>query len=79
MPIAVVTALHSMAQLVGVNRIVQGVSIPHPCGDPHMPPEQDRLLRRNIVETALKALQSDVTGPTLFTPERVAGKATETF
>jgi len=57
---------------VRANRIVKGVSIPHPCGDPSLPPELDARLRREIVETALKALESEVTGPTVFSPNTAA-------
>ena len=36
--------------------------------DPSLPQDLDARLRREIVQTALKALESEVTGPTLFTP-----------
>ena len=68
LPVAFITTLFPLAQQVGANRIVKGVKIPHPCGDPKLPPEQDRRLRRTIVETALKALQTGVKEPTVFTP-----------
>jgi hypothetical protein len=47
---------------------VRGVQVQHPCGDPKLPPEADRELSRRIVYTALEALQTAVTGPTLFEP-----------
>ncbi len=50
-------------------RVVQGVKIPHPCGDPTLLPHEDLRLRRAIVSTALKALQAEVAAPTLFRPE----------
>lgn len=65
---ALITTLFPLAQQIGANRIVKGVKIPHPCGDPKLPPEQDRRLRRTIVATALKALQAEVSEPTVFTP-----------
>jgi glycine reductase complex component B subunit gamma len=49
----------------GANRVVQGVKIEHVCGDPALPPEADRALRRRIVEQALMALGTDVEQPTL--------------
>lgn len=67
-PVAFITAMTTMATNSGANRIVEGVKIPHPCGNPDLPPEDDRALRRKIVETALKALQTDVSGPTVFNP-----------
>jgi len=68
LPVALVSAMYPVAEQVRANRIVKGVSIPHPCGDPSLPPELDAKLRREIVETALRALESDVKGPTLFSP-----------
>jgi len=47
---------------------VRGVQVQHPCGDPKLPAEADRDLSLRIVRTALLALQTAVTGPTLFEP-----------
>lgn len=68
LPVAIISAMYPVAEQVGASRIVKGVSIPHPCGDPNLPLEIDTRLRREIVETALKALQSEVKGPTVFSP-----------
>ena len=62
---AVITALPPLAMQAGANRVVQGVKIEHVCGDPALPPEADRALRRRIVEQALVALGTDVQQPTL--------------
>ncbi len=48
--------------------MVKGVRVQYCCGDPNLPPEADRALSLRIVRTALKALQTRVTGPTLFDP-----------
>jgi betaine reductase len=64
-PVAVITALPPLAMQAGANRVVQGVKIEHVCGDPGLPPEADRALRRRIVERALTALSTDVQQPTL--------------
>ena len=69
LPVSIVSAMYPIAQQVGAGRIVKGVSIPHPCGDPSLPPEQDRQLRRQIVAAALKALESKVEVSTVFTPD----------
>ena len=63
---AVITALPPLAMQAGANRVVQGVKIEHVCGDPALPPEADKKLRRGIVEQALKALGTDVGQPTLL-------------
>ncbi len=52
----------------GVSRMVRGVKIQHVCGDPNLPSEADQALSRRVVKTALRALQTEVTGPTLFEP-----------
>jgi len=68
LPVAIVSAMYPVAEQVRANRIVKGVSIPHPCGDPSLPSDLDARLRREIVQTALKALGAEVTGPTVFSP-----------
>ena len=68
LPVALISAMFPVAQQVRANRIVKGVSIPHPCGDPNLSKELDARLRREIVKTALRALETDVSGPTVFSP-----------
>jgi hypothetical protein len=38
-------------------------------GDPHLPPEREKVYRRALVEQALRALRTAVQGPTLFRAE----------
>jgi len=66
--VAIVSAMFPVAEQVKAHRIVKGVSIPHPCGDPSLSPELDARLRREIVQTALKALATEVKEPTVFSP-----------
>ena len=66
---AFITAMTKMATQVGANRIVTGTKIPHPCGNPEGSAEADLALRREIVKCALRALQTDVSGPTVFMPD----------
>lgn len=51
---------------IGANRIVPAVGIPYPLGDPHLGEEKSKKLRRELVERALKALQTEVDGQTVF-------------
>lgn len=67
-----VSAMFPLAEQVGASRIVKGVKIPHPCGDPGLPPAVDAKLRRAIVETALAALAADVEQTTVFDVEEGA-------
>ena len=53
---------------------MRGVQVQHPCGDPKLPPEADWNLTLRIVRTALDALQTAVTGPTLFEPPASAAQ-----
>jgi glycine reductase len=74
LPVAIVSAMYPVAEQVRANRIVKGVSIPHPCGDPSLPQDIDARLRCEIVRTALKALESEVEGPTLFEPDMAVSR-----
>ncbi len=40
--------------------------IPFPTGDPELAPEEERQLRRLLLERALEALGTAVEGPTVF-------------
>jgi glycine reductase len=51
-----ITALGPVALDLGANRVVRGVKIPHPCGDPTVEPEKDHALRLGLVRTSLRAL-----------------------
>jgi len=73
LPVALISAMFPVAHQVRANRIVKGVSIPHPCGDPNLSKELDARVRREIIQTALKALESEVKGPTVFSPPVAMG------
>ena len=45
--------------MVGSKRIVPVSSIIYPLGDPDLPPELERGMRREVVQKALAALQSE--------------------
>lgn len=51
---------------VGANRIVPTIAIPHPLGNPTLPLEEEKKIRRHLVEKALKALQTEVEDQTVF-------------
>lgn len=54
---------------VGANRIIPTVAIPHPLGDPNMSPEDEKVLRRHLVDKALSALETEVSEQTVFKDE----------
>ena len=68
MPVVIITAMSLLARQLGADRIVTGTKILHPLGDPSLSPHSDLALRQEIVKTALSALQTNVAGPTIFTP-----------
>lgn len=70
-PVAHITAISLLSKQTGVNRVVTGIQIPHPCGDPKLSEESDHSLRKEIVKCALDALQTDVSEPTIFKPDVV--------
>ena len=51
---------------VGANRIVPTVAIPFPFGNPSLPADEEKALRRSLVEKTLVALTTEVTGQTIF-------------
>ena len=66
MPAAHVCTIVPISKTVGANRIVPAVAIPHPLGDPSLPIEEERALRRRLVERALEALETEIDAQTVF-------------
>jgi glycine reductase len=65
-PVAYVTTLTSLAEEIRANRIVAGVRIPHPMGNPGLTPESERDLREAVTRRALHVLTEHVDGPKVF-------------
>ncbi len=63
-----ISAIFSLALTTGAPRVVRGSRIEHVCGNPSLGPEKDRAYSSEIVGTALKALSTGVSEPTLFEP-----------
>jgi glycine reductase len=55
-----------ISQTVGAIRIVPGVAIPHPLGDPSISEKEEKILRRALVEKALNALTRDIEDQKVF-------------
>ena len=79
LPVALVTAMAPMAKMLSANRIVLGVAIPYPCGDPHFPEGEDFRFRKELVREALKTLEIEVQGPTIFEPKVLKTMPAVTF
>ena len=65
-PVVHICTVTPISMTVGANRIVPAVAIPHPVGNPALDKEEEKKLRRQIVEKALKALTTEVDGQTIF-------------
>jgi glycine reductase len=62
-----------VAVMVGANRVVSAAGIIHPLGNAELSAEDEKTLRRRIVERALAALATEVVRPTVFGGEATAG------
>jgi glycine reductase len=58
-----------VAVMVGANRVVPAAGIIHPLGNADLSPDEEKALRRRIVEKALQALKTEVVRPTVFDSE----------
>jgi glycine reductase len=65
-PVVHMCTVTPISMTVGANRIVPTIAIPHPLGNPARTPEEEKAIRRGLVEKALKALQTEVDGQTIF-------------
>ncbi len=68
MPVGMISAIYNLALTTGANRVIRGARIEHVCGDPNLGPEKDYAFGMRIVRTALEAICTSVTEPTLFDP-----------
>jgi glycine reductase len=57
-----ITAALPVAKMVGANRTVLGNGIVHVVGDSSLSAEDEKKLRRQLVEKALEALSEDKPG-----------------
>ena len=65
-PVVHIATVTPISMTVGANRIVPAIAIPHPLGNPKMSPEEEKEVRRGLVEKALKALETPVDTQTIF-------------
>jgi betaine reductase len=65
-PVVHICTVVPISLTVGANRIVPAIAIPHPLGNPALSKEDEKALRRSIVLRALKALETEIHGQTVF-------------
>ncbi len=66
LPVVHLCTVVPISKTVGANRIVPAIAIPYPLGDPNIDKEEEVKLRKRLVIKALKALQTEVEGQTVF-------------
>ena len=62
-----INAFTTISRNVGANRIVFGGDFTAPAGNPDLPIDREKSYRRKIIDKALEVLQTEVSGPTIFT------------
>lgn len=65
-PVVHICTVTPISMTVGANRIVPAIAIPHPLGNPALSLEEERAIRRRLLEKALRALSTPVTEQTIF-------------
>jgi glycine reductase len=66
LPVVHICTVTPISMTVGANRIVPAIAIPHPLGNPALDKDEEKKLRRKLVEKALMALQTEVEGQKVF-------------
>lgn len=65
-PVVHICTVVPISLTVGANRIVPAIAIPYPLGNPTLNTDEEKRLRRSIVDKAIEALQTEVTEQTVF-------------
>ncbi len=65
-PVVQIATIVPIMLTVGTNRIVPGVAIPHPTGNPALGPEGDKAVRRELLLRSFKAMTTAITEQTIF-------------
>jgi glycine reductase len=65
-PVAHMCTVIPISLTVGANRIVPTVAIPYPLGEPTLPAEEEKKMRKKLVKKALRALCTEVDTQTVF-------------
>ena len=65
-PVVHICTVVPISLTVGANRIVPAIAIPHPLGNPALPYEEEKKIRRVLIQKAFKALQTEIEDKTVF-------------
>jgi len=66
LPAVQICTIIPIALTVGANRIVPGVAIPHPTGNPRLGLKDEVRIRKDLLRQALHALGSKIQTQTVF-------------
>lgn len=66
LPTAHITNMTPVAKVTGSNRIIPGIAITNPVSDVNLPLEQQKKLRRTLINKAIKAVATHVSQATFF-------------
>jgi glycine reductase len=65
-PVVQIATIVPIMLTVGANRIVPGVAIPYPVGNPSLGIQGDKAVRRELLLRAFKAMRTDISEQTIF-------------
>ena len=65
-PTVLITALPTIAQMVGANRVLRGTAITHPTGEPSLAPDDELAFRVEMLERAVEMLATEVEPRTVW-------------
>jgi betaine reductase len=64
--VVLITCLSNVATQVGAGRIMPGSKFHYPVGNPDLTPDEEITWRTELINKALRALQTPATAPTVF-------------
>ena len=59
-PAVLITTLLPTAKLVGANRVVQGIAVTSPVGNPRVSNKEEKAIRKKMLESAFELLASEM-------------------
>ncbi len=66
LPVAHICTVTPISLTVGANRIIPAIAIPHPLGNPALHADEEKKLRKTMVQKALDALTTEIKEQTIF-------------
>lgn len=65
-PVVHMCTVTPISLTVGANRIIPTIAIPYPLGNPELTMAEEYAIRKDLVEKAIVALETEVTEQTIF-------------